>query len=38
MSESVVKKGLRGDVLFFVGGIVVIAGVLWLFARCGLTC
>ncbi len=38
MNEATVKKALWPDVLFVVGAVAIIAGVIWLLARCGLTC
>jgi len=38
MSGTVEKKNAWSDVLFVAGGLSVIAAVLWLLARCGVTC
>jgi len=38
MSGTAVKKGFWSDALFAVTGMAIIAGVIWLLSRCGVTC
>jgi len=38
MSRTAAKKNLWGNVLFVTGGIAVIAAIVRLFSRCGVTC
>jgi len=38
MSGTAAKKNVWGDVLFVTGGFALIAAIVWLLSRCGVSC